>query len=51
MEARAIKCAGAVAASIAVLLPVLAGCGSSSNDTSSVASGPSTVPQSSEPAH
>lgn len=52
MNARAIKGAGAVAAGIAVLLPALAGCGSS-DDSSSAAepSGTSTFPQTSEPAN
>jgi hypothetical protein len=54
MNARAIKRAGAAAASIAVLLPALAGCGGSSgSDTSQAAiqSGTNTFPQSSEPAN
>jgi hypothetical protein len=52
MTARARKRAGAVAASLAVLLPALAGCGSSGDDSSSVAeqSGTNTFPQSNEPA-
>jgi hypothetical protein len=50
MRARAIKGAGAVVG-IAVLLPVLAGCGSSGDSSSATAqSGTSTFPQSSEPA-
>jgi hypothetical protein len=50
MRARAIKRVGAAAAGIAVLLPALAGCGSSGGDESSAAtqSGTSTFPQSSE---
>src|SRR4051794_34708217 len=52
MNARASKRAGAVAASIAVLLPALAGCGSSNGDSASAEqSGTSTFPQSSEPAN
>jgi hypothetical protein len=52
MNARARKRAGAVAASIAVLLPALAGCGSSRGDSSATAqSGTSTFPQSNEPAN
>jgi hypothetical protein len=53
MEARAIKRAGAAMASIAVLLPALAGCGSSGDNSSSAAqqSGTNTFPQSSEPAN
>src|SRR5262245_3035232 len=53
MRARAIKRAGAAAASIAILLPALAGCGSSGgNDSSAEAqSGTSTFPQSSEPSN
>src|SRR6476469_1331145 len=53
MDARARRRAGAVAASVAVLLPALAGCGSSKGDTSSAAqhAGTSTFPQSSEPAN
>ena len=52
MEARAIRRAGALLASLAVLLPALAGCGSSEKD-SSVAqqAGTSTLPQSSEPSN
>src|SRR5829696_7734658 len=52
MNARAIKRAGAVVASIAVLLPTLAGCGSSGDDSSSAAgqTGTNTFPQSTEPA-
>ncbi len=48
MKARAIRRVGAAAAGIVVLLPVLAGCGSSEGDTSSAAmpSGTSTLPQS-----
>src|SRR5919198_3288797 len=53
MNARAIKRAGAMAASIAVLLPALAGCGSSGDKSSSAAqqSGTNTFPQSSEPSN
>ena len=53
MNARAIKRAGAVTAGIAVLLPVLAGCGSSGDSTSQAAtqSGTNTLPQSSEPSN
>jgi hypothetical protein len=53
MNARASKRAGAVAASIAVLLPALAGCGSSGDGSSSTnaASGTNTFPQSSEPSN
>jgi hypothetical protein len=53
MRARAIKRAGAAAAGIAVLLPALAGCGSSGGDSSSAAtqSGTNTFPQSSEPSN
>src|SRR5215475_10962959 len=53
MNARAIKRAGAAVASIAVLLPALAGCGSSGNDKSSAVqqSGTNTFPQSSEPSN
>ena len=53
MNARAIKGAGAVAASIAVLLPALAGCGSSGDGSSSAAAQPgtNTFPQSSEPSN
>jgi hypothetical protein len=54
MKARAIKRAGAAAASIAVLLPALAGCGGSSggNTTQAAAqSGTNTFPQSSEPSN
>ena len=51
MDARAIRRAGAAVASVAVLLPALAGCGSSGDDSSTVAqqSGSKTFPQSSEP--
>src|SRR6266545_2497889 len=51
MSARAIKRAGAAMAGIAVLLPALAGCGSSGGSNSSAAtqSGTNTFPQSSEP--
>jgi hypothetical protein len=50
MNARAIKRAGAAVASVAILLPALAGCGSSGDDSSSAAqqSGTNTFPQSSE---
>jgi hypothetical protein len=53
MKARAIKRAGAAAASIALLLPALTGCGSSGNDKSSATqqSGTNTFPQSSEPSN
>jgi hypothetical protein len=53
MRARAIKRAGAATAAIAVLLPALAGCGSSGDNTSSAAtqSGTNTFPQSSEPSN
>jgi hypothetical protein len=55
MKARAITGAGAVVASIAVLLPALAGCGSSGDGSSSAAaqSGANTrtLPQSSEPSN
>jgi hypothetical protein len=53
MRARAIKRAGAAAAGIAVLLPALAGCGSSGGNTTQAAaqSGTNTFPQSSEPSN
>ena len=53
MKARAIKRAGAAVAGIAVLLPALAGCGSSGDNTSSAAtqSGTNTLPQTSEPSN
>jgi hypothetical protein len=54
MNARAVKRAGAATASIAVLLPALAGCGGGSegNTTQAAAqSGTSTLPQSSEPSN
>jgi hypothetical protein len=53
MKARAIKRAGAAMAGIAVLLPALAGCGSSGDNTSSAAtqSGTNTFPQTSEPSN
>ncbi len=54
MNARAVKGAGAATASIAVLLPALAGCGGGSegNTTHAAAqSGTSTLPQSSEPSN
>jgi hypothetical protein len=53
MKARAIKRVGAALASVAVLLPVLAGCGSSGDNTSSAAtqSGTNTLPQTSEPSN
>src|SRR3954447_16891286 len=53
MDARAIKRAGAAMASVAVLLPALAGCGSSGNKSASAAqqSGTNTFPQSSEPSN
>jgi hypothetical protein len=53
MKARAIRRAGAAVASVAVLLPAFAGCGSSGGDSSSAAqqSGTNTFPQSSEPSN
>jgi hypothetical protein len=53
MKAWAIKRAGAAMAGIAVLLPALAGCGSSGGETSSAAaqSGANTLPQTSEPSN
>ena len=53
MKARAIKRAGAALAGIAILLPALAGCGSSGGDESTAAaqSGTNTFPQASEPAN
>jgi hypothetical protein len=53
MSARAIKRAGAAVAGVVVLLPALAGCGSSGGNTSSAAtqSGTNTLPQSSEPSN
>jgi hypothetical protein len=53
MEARAIRRVGAAVASVAVLLPALAGCGSSGGDSSSAAQQPgtNTFPQSSEPSN
>src|SRR5215208_1083500 len=54
MNARAIKRAGAATASIAVLLPGLAGCGGSSDGDKPVAAtqpGTNTFPQSSEPSN
>lgn len=51
MQARAIRRAGAAMASLAVLLPALAGCGSSGGDASSAQSGTNTFPQSSEPSN
>src|SRR3954469_18944919 len=53
MRARAIKRAGAAMAGIAVLLPALAGCGSSGDNSSSAAtqSGTNTLPQTSEPSN
>ena len=52
MDARAITRAGAAMASVAVLLPGLAGCGSSGGMTSTSAqSAGNTVPQTSEPAN
>ena len=53
MKARAIRRGGAAAAGIAVLLPALAGCGSSGDNTSSAAaqSGTNTLPQTSEPSN
>jgi hypothetical protein len=53
MRARAIKRVGAAMAGIAVLLPALAGCGSSGGNTSSAAaqSGTNTLPQTSEPSN
>src|SRR5215203_6073178 len=50
MNARAVKRAGAVAASLAVMLPALAGCGSSGDDSDSAAA-TNTFPQSNEPAN
>jgi hypothetical protein len=49
MNARAVKRAGAVAASLAVMLPALAGCGSSGDDSNSAAA-TNAFPQSNEPA-
>lgn len=53
MGARAIRRVGAAVASVAVLLPALAGCGSSGGDSSSAAQQPgtNTFPQSSEPSN
>ena len=53
MKARAIKRAGAAAAGIVVLLPALAGCGSSGGNGSAAAaqSGTNTLPQTSEPSN
>src|SRR5438552_635563 len=54
MKARAMRRAGAAAASIAVLLPALAGCGGSSGSDKSQAatqSGTNTLPQTSEPSN
>ncbi len=53
MRARAIKRVGTAMAGIAVLLPALAGCGSSGGDSSSAAtkSGTSTLPQTGEPSN
>jgi hypothetical protein len=54
MNARAVKRAGAATASIAVLLPALAGCGGGSGGKTRQAaaqSGTSTLPQSSEPSN
>src|SRR4051794_18755857 len=54
MKTRAIRRAGAATACIAVLLPVLAGCGGSSGDSRSQAAAPSamnTLPQTSEPSN
>jgi hypothetical protein len=53
MKARAIKRVGAAAAGIVVLLPALAGCGSSGGNTSATAaqSGMTTLPQTSEPSN
>ena len=53
MQARAIRRVGAAVASVAVLLPALAGCGSSGGDSSSAAQQPgtNTFPQSSEPSN
>jgi hypothetical protein len=50
MEARAVRRAGAAMVSIAVLLPALAGCGSSGEESSS-AQEPGTFPQSGEPSN
>jgi hypothetical protein len=53
MHARAIKRAGAAVAGLAIVLPALAGCGSSGGSTSSAEaqSGTSTLPQASEPSN
>src|SRR5436190_15249965 len=53
MDARAIMRAGAAMASVAVLLPALAGCGSSGNKSASATqqSGTNTLPQTSEPSN
>jgi hypothetical protein len=53
MNVRAIKRAGAAGATIVILLPALAGCGSSGNDKTSAAgqSGTNTFPQTSEPSN
>ena len=52
MNARAIRRGGAAAAGIAVLLPALAGCGSSGDNTSAAAqSSTNTLPQTSEPSN
>jgi hypothetical protein len=53
MDARAIKRVGAAAACVAAMLPALAGCGSSGENSSSAAqqSGTNTFPQSSEPSN
>jgi len=53
MTAQAIRRAGAMAVGLALLLPALAGCGSSGGDSSSTAqrAGTSTFPQTSEPSN
>lgn len=51
MDARAIRRVGAAMVSIAVLLPALAGCGSSGSEGSTAQSDGSTIPQTSEPAN
>jgi hypothetical protein len=49
MNARVVRRAGAAAASVAVLLSALAGCGSSGDDSSGAQAGTNTFPQASEP--
>src|SRR3954464_6243346 len=53
MKARAIKRAGAAVAGMAIVLPALAGCGSSGDNSSSAAtqSGTNALPQTSEPSN